>query len=891
MLGGAGDDVLAGDEGKDTLTGGAGADSFVFGAASATSTDRVIDFSSAAGDKLVFKAVDYGLNVGQGVDATGQLNADYLEYGAAASRSHATFVFNSLTKTLSWDADGAGGQAAVAVAIFTIPTGMAAGDFLKASDVQFVLNRSLPAPSLALRSDTGISASDGITQDGTVVAVPGSPGGSLRYTVDGVAVATYDPTALADGAHTVTVTQTDAAGNVSPTTSLSFVLDRTAPSAPSLVLGSDTGASASDGVTRDATVVVAAGEPGGSLRYTVDGVAVTTYDPTALADGTHTVAVTQTDAAGNVSPTTSLSFVLDRTAPSAPSLVLGSDTGASASDGVTRDATVVVAAGEPGGSLRYTVDGVAVTTYDPTALADGAHTVTVTQADAAGNASPTTSLSFVLDRLAPSLSISASDAQLTAGETSELTFQFSETISGFSSDSVSISHGQLGRFAKVGERTYTALFTPDSDYAGEGLVSVGGASYADSAGNTGGGGQIVFTINTVATSRIAGTAGDDMLRGTASDDRMYGDAGNDVLLGYAGNDVLYGEGGNDQLDGGTGADTMRGGIGDDTYTVENVGDVVDESDGSGAADRVLSSISFDLGNRTHVLGEVEILMLTGTAAINGTGNELSNKLGGNAAANILDGGGGNDFLYGVAGNDTLVGGAGNDRLDGGAGADLMRGGAGDDTYDVDNAGDVVDESDDPSGIDLVNSAIDYTLSTNVENLTLTGTAALHGTGNALANRLSGNGAANVLSGGDGADVLLGNAGDDVLAGDGGKDTLTGGAGADSFVFGVASADSTDRILDFNSAAGDKLVFRASDYGLGVGHGVDASGHLNADYFEYGAAASRSHATFVFNGSSKTLSWDADGAGSQAAVAVAVFTVPTGMAATDFLKAIDVDFIV
>ncbi len=134
-----------------------------------------------------------------------------------------------------------------------------------------------------------------------MVAVPGSPGGSLSYTVDGVAVATYDPTALADGAHTVTVTQTDAAGNVSPTTSLSFVLDRTAPSAPSLVLGSDTGASASDGVTRDATVVVAAGEPGGSLRYTVDGVAVTTYDPTALADGTHTVAVAQTDAAGNVS--------------------------------------------------------------------------------------------------------------------------------------------------------------------------------------------------------------------------------------------------------------------------------------------------------------------------------------------------------------------------------------------------------------------------------------------------------------------------------------------------------------------------------------------------------------------------------------------------------------
>lgn len=116
--------------------------------------------------------------------------------------------------------------------------------------------------------------------------------------------------------------------------------------------------------------------------------------------------------------------------------------------------------------------------------------------------------------------------------------------------------------------------------------------------------------------------------------------------------------------------------------------------------------------------------------------------------------------FGSWDNDTLDGGAGNDTLDGGVGADSMAGGADDDTYYVDNAGDVVTEAA-GAGIDLVMSSITTVLSNNVENLTLTGGAAIDGTGNVLDNHLVGNGAANVLRGGLGTDTLEGGQGDEI----------------------------------------------------------------------------------------------------------------------------------
>ncbi|MFG6464958.1 hypothetical protein ACG04Q_25580, partial [Roseateles sp. DXS20W] len=102
---------------------------------------------------------------------------------------------------------------------------------------------------------------------------------------------------------------------------------------------------------------------------------------------------------------------------------------------------------------------------------------------------------------------------------------------------------------------------------------------------------------------------------------------------------------------------------------------------------------------------VENLILTGSANLTGTGNELDNE---------------------------RTGDAGNETVDGGAGSELMAGGAGDDVYVVDDAGDQVVENP-GEGTDTVRAAASFALGANLENLVLTGTAIVDGTGNELAN--------------------------------------------------------------------------------------------------------------------------------------------------------------
>jgi Ca2+-binding RTX toxin-like protein len=136
--------------------------------------------------------------------------------------------------------------------------------------------------------------------------------------------------------------------------------------------------------------------------------------------------------------------------------------------------------------------------------------------------------------------------------------------------------------------------------------------------------------------------------------------------------------------------------------------------------------------------------------LNGFGNNLSNRLIGNRGNNVLRGG---------AGNDTLNGGIGRDRAIGGLGNDL---------YIVNSLGDVVVEALN-QGNDTVVSTASRTLSLNVENLTLQGTANLNGFGNNLSNRLIGNRGNNVLSGGLGNDTLIGGIGSDRAIGGLGDD--------------------------------------------------------------------------------------------------------------------------
>jgi len=285
-------------------------------------------------------------------------------------------------------------------------------------------------------------------------------------------------------------------------------------------------------------------------------------------------------------------------------------------------------------------------------------------------------------------------------------------------------------------------------------------------------------------------------------DAFFGSSGNDFARGYAGSDTLEGGNGNDTLDGGPGADVLSGGVGSDTYVVDDAGDAVSEAPAEPFpdGDTVIAGLTYTLPPT------MENLVLSGSAAISGTGNGFGNAMTGNAAGNVLDG---------AAGSDTIVAGGGNDTLIGGSGNDALSGGDGNDTYLLDAAADTITEAV-GAGTDQIQTTITLgSLAANVENLRLLGSADISGTGNALANVIYANAGSNVLRGGAGADTvsyaygatagvtvnlaigsaqatggsgldtlsgierLGGSPFSDVLTGNGGVNLLAGGSGADT----------------------------------------------------------------------------------------------------------------
>ncbi|WP_256358687.1 calcium-binding protein [Pseudomonas sp. PDM27] len=392
------------------------------------------------------------------------------------------------------------------------------------------------------------------------------------------------------------------------------------------------------------------------------------------------------------------------------------------------------------------------------------------------------------------------------------------------------------------------------------------------------------TVNSLVSRTLGNYQERLNLTGTAA----INATGNDL------NNTLVGNSAANVLDGGLGADTLTGGLGNDTYYVDNVLDVISESADavSGGVDTIISSVSRTLGNYQ------EKLTLSGTAAINATGNGLNNTLVGNSAANVLNGGLGADTLTGGLGNDTyyvdnaldvinesadavnggvdtvnslvsrtlgnyqerlnltgtaainatgndlnntLVGNSAANVLDGGLGADTLAGGLGNDTYYVDNVLDVISESADAvsGGVDTIISSVSRTLGNYQETLTLSGTAAINGTGNGLNNTLVGNSAANVLDGGSGNDSLSGGEGNDRLIGGAGKDTLVGGNGNDIFDFnalsemGVTSA--TWDVLSGFVRGQDKIDLSTLDANLATAANDAFSGTLLASTANFTAA--------------------------------------------------------
>lgn len=378
-------------------------------------------------------------------------------------------------------------------------------------------------------------------------------------------------------------------------------------------------------------------------------------------------------------------------------------------------------------------------------------------------------------------------------------------------------------------------------------------------------------LGSIGKDELFGFAGDDVLEGRDGDDVLDGGSGEDILDGGAGADQMRGGAGDDtylvddprdrvveaagagsdtvqspvnfvlpdhvealtllgsadlagtgnalanlllgnsganRLDGRAGADEMSGLDGDDTYLVDDAGDrVIEEEDGG--TDTVIASVSYALPD------QVENLVLVGRAAIDGTGNDLSNEITGNDSANVLDGGGGVDTLRGGRGADVYV-------LDGPADVVIEERGGGVDTIRID--GDI--------GLDGF---------ANVENVELQGDSDHQASGNGLANRLVGNAGDNLLAGllgndtligeagddtllgGAGNDVLEGGAGDDLLRGGSGRDRLIGGTGGDDFVVGDATR-TVATITDFSRAQGDRLLI--GELLAGLADGIDLAPYLS-----------------------------------------------------------------
>ncbi|MBR8831169.1 MAG: hypothetical protein N5P05_002935 [Chroococcopsis gigantea SAG 12.99] len=396
-------------------------------------------------------------------------------------------------------------------------------------------------------------------------------------------------------------------------------------------------------------------------------------------------------------------------------------------------------------------------------------------------------------------------------------------------------------YGNGGNDTLTGSYLNDTIYGGEGNDLIDGSYGSDIL--VGGNGIDTVTYNfysgpinaNLATGTVTffgvagidslgsienliGGGGNDKITGSDGDNVLRGGNGNDSIYGGFGNDSIYGDGGDDFLDGGFGFDSIDGGAGIDTVTYDFYGWGIN-------ANLTTGVVTFPgNGNLADTLKGIEnIIGSSGDDSI--TGNSLNN------------------YISGGYGNDTLNGGGGNDTLDGNAGNNLLNGGAGNDTFFVNSAGDLVVETPN-SGTDTVYSAVDYTLTANVENLSIYGNAST-AIGNDLNNVIKGNnGKGNIINGGGGNDTITGGIGHDYITGGSGNDVLnayaggyevddlSGGAGADKFILGDTSqvyytypglpAGNYDYavIADFKVSEGDKVQLRgnAGNYFLGINTG-------------------------------------------------------------------------
>ncbi|UAB20566.1 BapA/Bap/LapF family large adhesin [Acinetobacter baumannii] len=415
---------------------------------------------------------------------------------------------DNITWTAVFTPDGTGTAPSIAVAdgSYTDLAGnLGTGDVLDGTD-GFIVDLVAPVVTFA-----DVSTND------TTPALTGTiddPTATVVVTVDGVdypAVNNGDGTwtladntlpVLADGPHTVSVTATDVAGNVSTPVTGTVTVDATAPTLAittddlALAAGEDanitfTFSEAVAGFDVSDITVVGGTLTGLTTTDNITWTAVFTPDGTGTAPSIAVADGSYTDLAGNLGTGDVLDgtdgFIVDLVAP----VVTFADVS-------TNDTTPALTGtiDDPAATVVVTVDGVdypAVNNGDGTwtladntlpVLADGPHTVSVTATDVAGNVSTPVTGTVTVDATAPTLAITTDDLALAAGEDANITFTFSEAVAGFDVSDITVVGGTLTGLTTTDNITWTAVFTPDGTGTAP-SIAVADGSYTDVAGNLG----------------------------------------------------------------------------------------------------------------------------------------------------------------------------------------------------------------------------------------------------------------------------------------------------------------------------------------------------------------------------------------------------------------------
>ncbi|MDQ6433539.1 calcium-binding protein [Mesorhizobium sp. LHD-90] len=312
---------------------------------------------------------------------------------------------------------------------------------------------------------------------------------------------------------------------------------------------------------------------------------------------------------------------------------------------------------------------------------------------------------------------------------------------------------------------------------------------------------------------------------------LTGNALAQEIAGNAGKNTLK--------DGGGAGDMLKGLAGDDVYLVYSAATQIVEGSSQGAADKVMVNVDYALGIGVYV-EQLSTTNSNGNAAIDLTGNNLSQQITGNAGENILK--------------------------DGGGAGDMLKGLAGDDIYLVYSADTQIIEGAAQGALDKVSVNVDYTLGAgvHVERLATTSAAGK---------------AAIDLAGNEIAQKIVGNAGANIINGKGGSDTLQGLGGKDTFVFSsTLGAGNVDTVADFN-AADDTIRLENAIFTKLAAAGALAAGNFRANA---SGVAVDANDYVVYETDTGKLFYDADGNGAGKAIQFAVLTDHPSITAADFV---------